>query len=113
MPHDPLTSIEHMLNHARQARELAAGRCRADLDTDPTFTMLLTHLMEIFGEASSRVPEEFRNRHQEFNWQAAADFRNVLIHQFDVIDYDILWRAIQDELPPLIRRLEVVVQPEA
>ena len=55
MPHDPLTSIGYMLNHARQARELAAGRSRNDLDTDQFFAMLLTHLMEIFGEASSRV----------------------------------------------------------
>ena len=112
MPHSPLTSIDHMLEHARQARELAAGRRRSDLDTDQFFAMLLTHLMEIFGEASSRVPEEFRSRHSEFDWQGAADFRNVLIHQFDEIDYDILWLAIQEELPALISRLETIIGEE-
>ena len=56
MPHDPLASINHMINHAREARALAAGRSRADLDTDRILAMLLTHLMEIFGEASARIP---------------------------------------------------------
>ena len=43
MPHDPLASVNHMLNHAREAQALAVGRSRADLDTDRTLAMLLTH----------------------------------------------------------------------
>ncbi len=113
MPYDPLASIQHMISHAREARELAAGRSRADLDTDREFAMLLTHLMKIFGEASARIPEEFRTNNPEFEWQGAADFRNVLIHQFDEIDHSILWLAIQDELPLLIRQLAAIVGQEA
>ena len=113
MPHSPPESIQHMLNHAREARELAAGHSRADLDTGREFAMLLTHLMEIFGEASARIPEDFRSNHPEFEWQEVVDFRNVLIHKFDAIDYNILWWAIQDELPLLIRQLEAIVGQEA
>lgn len=109
MPHDPLSSINHMLNHAREARAIAAGHSRTDLDTDREFAMLLTHLMEIFGEASARIPQDFRNLHPEFEWQAAVNFRNVLIHQFDQINYDVLWLAIQDELPLLIAQLKVIL----
>ena len=113
MPHDPLVSIRHMINHARMTRVMVAGRSRADLDTDRAFVMLVTHLMEIFGEASARVPEEFREKYPEFQWQDAADLRNVLIHQFDEINYNILWQIIQAELPLLIRRLEAIVGQEA
>ena len=113
MPYDPLASIDHMLNHAREAQAFAAARSRADLDTDRTLAMLLTHLMEIFGEASARIPRDFRENHPEFDWQEAADFRNVLIHQFDTISYDIIWEAVHDELPSLIAQLEAILTHEA
>ena len=112
MPHDPLASINHMISHAREARALAAGRLRSDMDADGEFAMLMTHLMEIFGEASARVPEDFREIHPEFDWQDAADLRNVLIHRFDDINYDILWEIVSDELPLLIAQLEVILEQE-
>ncbi len=112
MPHDPLVSIHHMMNHARETRVLVAGRSRADLDTNREFVMLITHLMEIFGEASARVPGEFREKYPEFEWQDAADLRNVLIHQFDEINYNILWQIVREELPLLIRQLEAIVGQE-
>lgn len=112
MPYNPLESISHMIGHARAARELVSGSSRADLDTDRNFAMLVTHLMEIFGEASARIPGDFREKYPEFGWQDAANFRNVLIHQFDEIKYDILWGAVQDELPPLIRQLEAIMAQE-
>lgn len=112
MPHDPVASINHMLNHAREAQALAVGRSRADLDTDRILAMLLTHLMEIFGEASARIPRDFRENHPGFDWQEAVDFRNVLIHQFDTISYDIIWDAVQNELPALITQLEAILEQE-
>ena len=112
MPHDPLASIGQMLDHGREALALADGRSRSDLDTDRTFAMLLTHLMEIFGEASARIPEKFRKNHPEFDWQDAANFRNVLIHQFDRINYNTLWLAVQDELPLLINQIEEIQERE-
>ncbi len=112
MPHDPLSSINHMLDHAREARSLVAGRSCADLDADWSLAMLLTHLMEIFGEASACIPNAFRETHPEFDRQGAADFRNVLIHQFDTISYDIVWEAVQDELPSLIAQLEAILAQE-
>ena len=112
MPHSPLASIRHMISHAQEAQELVSGRSRADLDDDREFAMRLAHLMEIFGEASARVPEQFRANYPEFEWQDAADLRDALIHQFDEINYDIVWRAVQDELPLLIRQLEVTIEQE-
>ncbi len=112
MPHDPLESIRHMISHAREAGTMVTGRLRSDMDTDPEFAMLVTHVMEIFGEASARIPEEFREAHPEFEWQEAADLRNVLIHRFDEINYDILWGIVQDEVPLLIGQLEEIIRRE-
>ena len=69
--------------------------------------------MEIVGEASARVPDEFRNRHPSVPWRDMADFRSRLIHSYDMVDFDRLWSIVQRELPPLVAQLEVIVTGES
>lgn len=50
----------HMLEHAREAMQLVAGRNRSDLDTDRVLNLALVRLLEIVGEAAARVSSEAR-----------------------------------------------------
>ncbi len=52
---DDRVSMRHMLDHAREACAMAQGRTLADLETDRMFQLALTRLVEIIGEAASRV----------------------------------------------------------
>ena len=102
-----------MLDHAREAGALAANRSRADLESDRAFNLQLTRLMEIVGESSRRVHREFRLQYPETDWRGFAGLRDVLIHKFDAIDYETLWRIVQNELPALIDQLEAILEREA
>jgi len=53
--HDDRISMRQMLDHARRGCAMAHGRKREDLDSDYTFQLALTRLVEIIGEAASRV----------------------------------------------------------
>ncbi len=99
-----------MLDHAREASEIADGRSREDLDADRILNLALVRLMEIVGEAASRIPDDFRAAHPEVPWQDAADLRNRLIHGYDAVDLDILWAIIKNDLEPLVEQLETVIQ---
>lgn len=50
--------MRHMLDHAREAAALTRDRTRADLDRDRMLQLSLAHLIEIIGEAASRVPKD-------------------------------------------------------
>ena len=108
--HDPLVSVRHMLDNAREAAQMARGRSRADLDTDRSLNLSLIRLMEVVGEAARRVPDDFRRRHPEVPRREAAGMRNRLIHGYDAVDFDILWSIVTEDLPPLITQLEAIVQ---
>jgi uncharacterized protein with HEPN domain len=47
-----------MLDHAREAVALAEGKTRQDLDDNRLLELALVRLLEIVGEAASRVPKE-------------------------------------------------------
>ena len=60
---DPLVPILDMIGHAREAIALVDGRPREAVEKDRVLTLALTRLLEVVGEAASRVPAETRAAH--------------------------------------------------
>jgi uncharacterized protein with HEPN domain len=111
--HDHLVALRHMLDHAREAVELARGKSRADLDADRLLQLALSRLVEIIGEAASRVPAEVQSRHPTLPWREAIGARNRLIHGYDFVDLDILWEIVATDLPQIVPQVERVLRLEA
>ena len=103
---DESVPIRHMLDHAREACGLVADRSRAEIHTDRMLQLALTRLVEIVGEAATRVSPETQKRFPHVPWREAATTRHRITHGYDVVDYDILWDTVQDDFPPLIAALE-------
>lgn len=110
--HEMVVRFRHMLGYAREAVAMVEDRTRADLDTDRQFNLALVRLLEIIGEAASRVPIEERARHPDIPWLEIVSVRNRLIHGYDTVDFDILWQIITKDLPPLIDDLEKLIRLE-
>ncbi|MBN1489575.1 MAG: DUF86 domain-containing protein [Phycisphaerae bacterium] len=107
--HDDGVRLRHMLDHAREAVQLAHGKTREDLNTERTLELALTRLVEIADEAAARVSSASQQRYPRLPWPEMVGLRNRLIHGYDAVDLDILWDIVRDDLPPLIDELEVIV----
>ena len=83
-----------MLDYSREAIALAERRSRSDLDADRMLQLSLVRLVEIVGEAATRVSPEARERLPHIPWPQIAGMRNRLIHGYDFVDYDILWQTV-------------------
>ena len=57
--------------------------------------------IEIIGEATKKLSEEFKNSHTSIEWKKMARTRDILIHVYFGIDNDIIWIIITEKLPPL------------
>jgi uncharacterized protein with HEPN domain len=98
-----------MLDHAKEVVALAQGRSRADLDSDRLLELALVRLLEIVGEAASRVPQRVRTLYPDIPWPQIVALRNRLIHGYDAVDLDILWQIVVQDLPPLVTALEGIL----
>ena len=61
---------------------------------------------EIIGEASRRLSPEARNAFPEIPWKLITAMRNILVHDYDDVDLQVVWDTVQHNIPPLIERLE-------
>ena len=109
-PPDERLRLLHMLEHAREAVALASGKTGAALASDRLLELALVRLVEIIGEAASRVGERTRARHPEIPWREITTMRHRLAHGYDAVDLDILWNTIEEDLPPLIAQLDAALK---
>jgi uncharacterized protein with HEPN domain len=104
--HDADLRLRHMLDAAREAAQLAQGKTRPDLDADRPLNLSLVRLLEVVGEAASRVSADERAKCPGIPWTQIVALRNRLIHGYDNVDFDILWQIVTQDLPALIAELE-------
>ena len=107
--HDDSVSIRHMFDHAVEAVEMSRGRSRADLDRDRQLNLALVRLVEIIGEAAKRAGPATQEAHPQIPWTQIIGTRNRLIHAYDRVNFDILWRIVADELPSLVEQLKTIL----
>jgi uncharacterized protein with HEPN domain len=57
--------------------------------------------LAIIGEAAARVSEELKTRHTQVPWPQIIAFRNILVHAYFGIDWDVVWLAARNRCPIL------------
>ncbi len=107
--HNVNVSLRHMLDHAVEAVAMIQGRTRLDLDDDRQLNLSLVRLLEIVGEAASRIPKEDQALYGTIPWPEVISLRNRLIHGYDMVDFDILWQIVNQDLPRLIESLKEIL----
>ncbi|MGG6270755.1 HepT-like ribonuclease domain-containing protein [Leptolyngbya sp. AN03gr2] len=66
--------------------------------------------LEIIGESTQRLPDEWKVAHPEIEWRRIVDFRNFLAHQYLDVDLDIVWNVVENYLPELKTVIELISQ---
>jgi uncharacterized protein with HEPN domain len=112
MPKGDTVYLGHMLDSARSAIDKLSGKSRAEFDADETLRLALVHLIQIIGEAARRVSEPTRLAHPEVPWHQIIGMRHRVVHDYFSVDYDIVWRVVTHDLPPLAQALAPHVPDE-
>ena len=91
---------------ARRLQIICAGKTLATLLPDWQATAALERFIEIVGEGVKRLPMDLRSRYPSVPWKEIAGTRDHLSHGYDDVDYQVLWDAVQKDVPELLLTVE-------
>jgi uncharacterized protein with HEPN domain len=101
----PRSSPRFYLLHIQDSCErLLECRALRDRGVFPAFVLLdaACRNLEILGEAARKAGPEFRAAHPEIPWREMSDLRNVLIHNYEGTDAELVWGIVDREIPRLL-----------
>ena len=82
--------------------QFAQGVSREQLESDVMRQSAILYQITIMGEATKRLSCEFRSQHTEVPWDDIAGMRDIIAHQYDRLDMNIVWQVIQRNIPDLL-----------
>jgi len=66
--------------------------------------------IEIIGEASSKIPDEIKNKFAEIPWLKLKGIRNRIVHDYFGVDVEIIWKIIEKDLVELRHQIEIALK---
>jgi len=91
---------------ARLVLEFKEGMDKAAFLDDVKTQSSVLHQLMVTGEAVKRLSDGFRTRHPEIPWSLMAGMRDKLIHGYDIVDMEEVWKTANRDVPDLLHWLE-------
>jgi uncharacterized protein with HEPN domain len=102
--------VRDILAALRAIADYTDGMTYASFVTDGrTMDAVVRNLMTM-GESIRWIPEPVLDAHPDVPWRLMRGVRNVVVHEYFGVDPSILWETVRADLPPLIARLEAVLE---
>ena len=104
--------IKDILDAIEKIEEFVAGMDFEEFRDDDKTVSAVVRKLEIIGEATKNIPDEVRQKYPKLPWREMAKIRDKLIHGYFVVDHQIVWKVIEEELPLLKLQIEKILQGE-
>lgn len=65
--------------------------------------------LQIIGEAVKNIPRSIRNNYQSIPWKQMSGMRDIVVHAYFGIDYEVVWNVIRLRLPEIKPKLKQIL----
>jgi uncharacterized protein with HEPN domain len=96
-----LELVKHIFDECVFILKHTENKSFDNVTDDKVLMRALERSIEIIGEASKKIDDDFKSNHPHIEWRKMAGTRDHLIHHYFGIDYDIFWDIVQNKIPDL------------
>ena len=83
-----------------------------DFLQDETLKRAVVRSLEIIGEATKKIPADFKVKCGSIQWKNMAGMRDRLIHDYIGVNYSIVWDVFNNKIPELFEQIQNVINQE-
>lgn len=104
--------LHHILDETKYILSQTKGLSKEAFLENETLQRAFVRSIEIIGEATKNTPNSLKQKYSHIAWRDMAGMRDILIHDYFGIDYDIVWDVVINKIPSLHQEIEKIIQNE-
>ena len=91
--------IQDILDYIERINEYVEGYDQKHFVTDKKTCDSVLRCLEVIGEAAKNIPDDIRVQYPSVPWREMAGMRDKVIHGYFVVDFEMVWLVIMEDLP--------------
>lgn len=112
MSKEPKEFLRHIVDECSYLNSVSQNLEYNSFLDDETLKRAVVRSLEIIGEATKKIPTDFRDSNSSIQWKSMAGMRDRLIHDYIGVNYSIVWDVIKNKIPELKNQIDQVLSQE-
>jgi len=104
------TALGKMSSYANELLSYVDGMDYDAFTNDRKTLSACAFIVGQIGELVTVISDEAQNEHTEIPWRNIKGMRNRIIHDYEKVDYLVLWKTIDESIPQLIKAVHAVLE---
>lgn len=109
MSKEPIEFLKHIADECAYLRSISDNLSKDDFLDDETLKRAVVRSLEIIGEATKKIPVDFKVKWSSIQWKNMAGMRDRLIHDYMGVNYSIVWDVFKNKIPELYQQISEVL----
>jgi uncharacterized protein with HEPN domain len=113
MSKEPFEYLKHIRDESSYILSvITPDKTKDDFLADETLKRAVIRSLEIIGEATKKIPADFKVKWSTVKWKNMAGMRDRLIHDYMGVNYSIVWDVVKNKIPELHEQITEVTGKE-
>ena len=105
MSKEPKEYLRHIHDECLYIISVSKNLLFEDFIEDETLKRAVVRSLEIIGEATKKIPADFKVKWDTIQWKNMAGMRDRLIHDYIGVNYAIVWDVMKNKIPDMKKQI--------
>jgi uncharacterized protein with HEPN domain len=112
MSKEPKEYLRHIQDECSYIISVTENLLFEDFMDDETLKRAVVRSLEIVGEATKKIPADFKVKWSTIQWKNMAGMRDRLIHDYIGVNYSIVWDVMKNKIPDMHKQISEFLDKE-
>jgi uncharacterized protein with HEPN domain len=113
MSKEPIEYLKHIRDESLYILSVTGKDItKEEFLNDETLKRAVVRSLEVIGEATKKIPADYKIKWKNVKWKEMAGMRDRLIHDYMGVNYSIVWDVIKNKIPELCEQIVSVIENE-